>query len=327
MTRLATLALSFALATPSHALWPFSSKEEAPKAVGAVISAATGSVRYIKPGQAARPATQRPIHAKDRVKTGADGQAVIMFLDGTKIKIGKNSEFELTDHDPKKVNVRLLVGRVTAWVKRVQNRRFALRTPTAVASVRGTTLGAETNPPAFDLFSGAMDVTDNFGNTVPMTGGQTLGVDAQRGVQGQTPQTLTKSPPPEPKADPAAAKKKAAEAKKKADDAKKKAKDLKDKAEKAKKAGDPEADKLEAQAEDAAIDADKAEEQADLAEEFSAIEEAGAEASGTETSSPTGTAPVQQGDGTESDGTSETLQNEAIEQDQGISGDSSTSTP
>jgi ferric-dicitrate binding protein FerR (iron transport regulator) len=202
---LAALALLAGLAVPSHALWPFSDPAPAGP-LGAVLAEVSGAVNVKKAGAAAAAAgaAQTALDAGDVVTTGAGGQAVVAFLDGSKMLVRENSAFAIAGHSAKKVSVKIDVGTLQYWIaKQAKRRRYELRTPTAVASVRGTSGEVEValnGESSFAQWTGSTDVTDSRGNNVRLEANQQVTSDDQKGLEGAKVEPLAadKQPEPEP---------------------------------------------------------------------------------------------------------------------------------
>jgi ferric-dicitrate binding protein FerR (iron transport regulator) len=79
------------------------------------------------------------------VRTGADGFAELMFNDGSRINLDANSSLMLESANGNTSTYRLTLGRIKAHVKRLGDRRYKVRTPTAICGVRGTEFVLETN--------------------------------------------------------------------------------------------------------------------------------------------------------------------------------------
>ena len=79
------------------------------------------------------------------VRTGANGQVELMFNDGSRINLDANSSLELESAGAESSSYRLMMGRIKAYMKRLGERRFRVRTPTAVVAVRGTEFVLESN--------------------------------------------------------------------------------------------------------------------------------------------------------------------------------------
>lgn len=200
---LAALALLSALASPSHALWPFSDPAPAGP-LGAVLAEVSGAVNVKKAGAAAAApgAAQTALDAGDVVTTGAGGRAVVAFLDGSKMQLRENSAFSVAAHSAKKVSVKIDVGTLQYWIaKQAKRRRYELRTPTAVASVRGTSGEVEVEPngeSSFAQWTGSTDVMDSQGNNVRLEANQQVTSDDQKGLEGAKVEPLAQDNQPQP---------------------------------------------------------------------------------------------------------------------------------
>lgn len=202
---LAALALLSALAAPSNALWPFSDAKPAGP-LGAVLAEVSGPVNVQKAGAgAAVPgAAQTALDAGDVVTTGVGGRAVVAFLDQSKMQLKENSTFAVAGHSAKKVTVKIDIGTLQYWIsKQAKRRRYELRTPTAVASVRGTSGAVEVDlngESSFVQWTGSTDVTDGRGNAVRLEANQQVTSDDQKGLEDAKVEPLAadKQPEPEP---------------------------------------------------------------------------------------------------------------------------------
>ena len=87
-----------------------------------------------------------PLENQDRLKTGNDGYAEILYDDGSLVKMEENSEITLeevsADYKSKKITskVSLWFGRLLLNIAKFTHSqsRFTVKTPTVVAGVRGT---------------------------------------------------------------------------------------------------------------------------------------------------------------------------------------------
>ncbi|OGR58247.1 MAG: hypothetical protein A2X36_13315 [Elusimicrobia bacterium GWA2_69_24] len=120
----------------------------------------------------------------EEVRTESRSKLTLAFDDGSKVEIGPKSSFLLEKAEQAETSMRLSFGKMKAWVSRLANRQFAVRTPTAVCSVRGTEFGvqvAANGATQVDLFKGSLGVSDSRGNETLLQEGQRIGVD-QRGL-------------------------------------------------------------------------------------------------------------------------------------------------
>jgi energy-coupling factor transporter ATP-binding protein EcfA2 len=88
------------------------------------------------------------LEAQDRVRTGLQSAAMVVFPDGSRIKMGPNTSFTLTESDKGGSALSLDLGAVHAWVRKAlagASRRFSVKTPAAVCSVRGTEFVVDVN--------------------------------------------------------------------------------------------------------------------------------------------------------------------------------------
>ncbi|MBI4056451.1 MAG: FecR domain-containing protein, partial [Elusimicrobia bacterium] len=109
-----------------------------------------------------------PLNMGDRVRTGRRAKAQISLQDGSRLELGRSSSFEVGSMGSTLSSLRLTWGRLKAWVSHVADRRFEVRTPTAVAAVRGTEFEIQYHggTTSVDLYNGLLAVSDNHGNEV-----------------------------------------------------------------------------------------------------------------------------------------------------------------
>jgi hypothetical protein len=353
--RYLAVSISLCLASPAEAFFGWGRKPAAPAPIGAVVVELTGTVEY-QPADADawEPARlQQTLEQGDMLMTDLSGSAVILFLDGSKIRISKNAAFVMEKQNEREVKLEVKFGVFEAWVKKLTSRRWKVRTPSAVAAIRGTdfvirltspdgstqdfsTLQqlVESNQPipvdaTFELFTGAIDVSDGFGNQTALAPGQQLSADANTGISQSEPKAMPagKKMASKPKSQ-GAAKKRAAEAKANAKKAKKKAADAKKKAEKSGSEADQKA------AEEAQQEADKAELIEKIAEEIVELEQLSETPDATTPTQQTQQGQAGEESGEESGDEGETgsdgenpAATEKIEEDSGIQQDVSPSSP
>ncbi|MBI4679189.1 MAG: FecR domain-containing protein [Elusimicrobia bacterium] len=120
----------------------------------------------------------------DAVRTGSAGKATVVFEDGSRIELSASASFTLEDSSPRGTGVKLFMGALRAKVERLLTRRFTVRTPTAVCSVRGTEFQVEVQEggrTSVDLYKGLLAVEDSRGQQILLKQGQRLEVDL-RGI-------------------------------------------------------------------------------------------------------------------------------------------------
>lgn len=160
-----------------------------------------------------------------RLKTQRDSGVTVAFTDGSKLRIGPMATFTMEQAANSKVSVFVGLGKLEAWVKKFAGRTFSVRSPSMTAAVRGTVFVMAVMSPTMatlDCFEGSLAVTDNFGNTAAVGGGQRLEASATSGASAPAPvpptakapvePKVTVAPPPPPAAAPAAPKAPAAKA-------------------------------------------------------------------------------------------------------------------
>jgi ferric-dicitrate binding protein FerR (iron transport regulator) len=91
------------------------------------------------------------IAAGDGVRTGDEARARLDLSDGGILRLGANTEFELTELSPGETDpaTRLQVGAGHVWIsvsKALGNGAFEVDTPNGVAAVRGSLMGVEYYP-------------------------------------------------------------------------------------------------------------------------------------------------------------------------------------
>jgi hypothetical protein len=148
--------------------WAFLGVASAVQAAPA-LSALSGNVFIMKAGTRVwKPVgAGHALAAGDQVRTVAGASATIAFDDGSRINLGANGAFTLQESTADGTFLRLSLGSLRAWVNKALSRRFAVRTPTAVCSVRGTEFSVEVNAQghtSVQMFSGILAVADQRGN-------------------------------------------------------------------------------------------------------------------------------------------------------------------
>ncbi|MBI3299315.1 MAG: FecR domain-containing protein [Elusimicrobia bacterium] len=120
----------------------------------------------------------------DEVKTDRSSRVTMSFDDGSKIELAPNSSYLLETSRKAESMMTLSFGKLKAWVTKASSRRFAVRTPTAVCSVRGTEFDVNVNGDGstnVNLLSGLLGVQDNKGNEILLKPGESVDVDL-RGI-------------------------------------------------------------------------------------------------------------------------------------------------
>ena len=107
------------------------------------------------------------IHEKDIVKTLARSRCEITLVSGGKLRIGENSELEITKAEVKPMEksfgANLKTGDVWVAAKAVfgEKKNVSIRTPTAVAAIRGTVfrIDCDNNQSTINVYTGMVDVS------------------------------------------------------------------------------------------------------------------------------------------------------------------------
>jgi hypothetical protein len=144
--------------------------------------------------------TPQPLNPGDRIHTGEGSGAVVVFEDGSKAVLGAGSDFLIEEQTPGSISLNLSLGRMRTWVSKILHRRFLVRTPTAVCSVRGTEFQVQVRfggRTAVDMYKGLLSVTDSRGQEFLLKPGQRLDMDF-RGSLGPPQGTEGKATAPPP---------------------------------------------------------------------------------------------------------------------------------
>jgi hypothetical protein len=130
-----------------------------------LFTAAAKSGKDIKLGQ--------QLVAGDRLKTGANGRAALVLVDGTQLKINYNTDITLHDKDSKGkasprgiASIQIALGDLWAKVTK-KNSRLEFDTPAAVAAVKGTEpllSVSETGTLCAKLREGKLDIGNDMGS-------------------------------------------------------------------------------------------------------------------------------------------------------------------
>ena len=154
----------------------------------ASVSATDGKVLYLKSGSYtwAQVSRGQIVNSGDQLKTATDARASVVFDDGSRVELAPGTSFTLQQASPAASEMKVTLGGLKAWISKSLNRRFQVRTPTAVCSVRGTEFsvavdrGGETR---VQMFSGLLAVSDRSGNEVLLKDRQ--GVEVTQGGLGR----------------------------------------------------------------------------------------------------------------------------------------------
>jgi hypothetical protein len=164
-----------------------------------------GTVEVLKMDTADWLAVKAPymLEVGDQVRTGRKSKAEIYIKYGSKIRLQADTTFKVGKVSHEENAVEIVKGRMQAWIRKFAGRAFTVRTPAAVCAVRGTVLGVEVTEAGestWDLFSGAMQVSDNQNRTVDLLPGQRVAVSQAPAAPPPAAQAipLAVKPPAEP---------------------------------------------------------------------------------------------------------------------------------
>jgi hypothetical protein len=188
-TLLAAMAVFVCISASAHA------------AVKAALMNVAGDVKMQKSASAewVKAADGNVLEEGSRVKTGADGQAVIKMGNGHVVKIFPMSNvgtdsLQSSDNGSQKISLSVKEGRVMTKVSKLTtpDSSFSVKTPTGVAGVRGTAFDCAIPPGGGSMTLAVVDgaVAINVGGAEVVVGaGFELSV-----ADGATPGTPTKIP-------------------------------------------------------------------------------------------------------------------------------------
>lgn len=161
-------------------------------AVGGKINEIAGSVSYREKNNIPYQTAKKGIMVEKGywVKTGADGWAVLLMSDGSKLTLSNNTELEITDFvidkDKKDGLFSITHGKLRAFVVRLAGEKvdYRIKSPTAVAGIKGTEFMMMTQGLA-NVFFGNEGVTEVSGDTAAT---KPLSVDTMvQNTRGYTP--------------------------------------------------------------------------------------------------------------------------------------------
>ena len=126
------------------------------------VAVAVGEAKKLSPaGQSEQLLVGTKLMAGDRIRTGADGVAILVFSDEGRISLRADSELVIRHYeiDPTGVKTRIEIELIKGTVRqisgnasRAQPDRYRLNTPVAVIGVRGTDFLAKTSGDAVEAF-------------------------------------------------------------------------------------------------------------------------------------------------------------------------------
>jgi len=147
---------------------------------GTISMIPNGAVE-VRTGMVWRPASgTETLPAGTEVRTSASSTAELRFSDGSRIQLAPGTLFKIDKTDAKEASFSLRVGKIRAAFAGMFSSRVRIRTPTAVAAVRGTVfeMGATEKLSAIVMAEGVLEVTDNQGKQAVLTSEETLRIGA-----------------------------------------------------------------------------------------------------------------------------------------------------
>ncbi len=136
----------------------------------ASVTGYRGVVEIEKAGRAAgEPVNALPVRLSpgDKIRTGPSSEATLQLKDGSKVTVGPGAVFVVEEERAEQVTLHLFLGKVWLAVSKLESRRFRVRTPTAVCSVRGTEFSVEAQGAArtaVEVFDGLVSVRGALGD-------------------------------------------------------------------------------------------------------------------------------------------------------------------
>ncbi len=161
-----------------------------------VIADLAGSVVLERGGKNYRLSIGVPLYAQDRLTTRATGKVRVLLKDNSVVSIGPKSSIELSSlaiDQERSFVLDVLFGRfkmdVASWFRGPT--RGTVKTPTAVAGVRGTVLWGDTELDAVCALEGSIQLTSRTGDQDGVTLEATdKGVDCAAGMKDGNTDTI-----------------------------------------------------------------------------------------------------------------------------------------
>jgi len=132
------------------------------------ISLPLGKVQVQSKGSWSKAKPNQPVFEGNSIRTQAKSRCELTLKGGGKVRIGENAELELNEADVKPMvknfNANLKKGSVWVSAKAAfgEKKNVAVRTPTAVAAIRGTVFKAKAgdDESSVQVYDGKVDVND-----------------------------------------------------------------------------------------------------------------------------------------------------------------------
>lgn len=144
---------AFAQSAPAAAPSPAPNYDARLTAVSGEVTVYTADA----PTQPAAASVGMPLDEGDRVVVAAGGSAEVS-LDGTSLlELGENADFTLTSLSRARAELSLALGSLLAKIQKLGDDRLQVRTPAAVAAVRGTEFGVDAGGAGAEARVGVFD--------------------------------------------------------------------------------------------------------------------------------------------------------------------------
>lgn len=145
-------------------------------ALPGTISLIPNGAVEVRTGMIWRPALAEDLPAGSEVRTSASSTAELRFSDGSRIQLAPGTSFRIEKTDAKEASFSLGMGKIRAAFAGMFSSRVRIRTPTAVAAVRGTVfeMGTDEKGSAITMAEGVLEVTDNKGKEAVLTSEETV---------------------------------------------------------------------------------------------------------------------------------------------------------
>jgi tetratricopeptide (TPR) repeat protein len=155
----------------------------------AILSGARGDVRVERGGTGIPASINMDMLPGDRIVTGADGMAVLLYHDGTAVKLNVNSDFRLDDPSGAAASAGALdMGELWSLVKPEAD-AVRVMTPSAVVAVRGTELllSVRTDQSLLTVVAGKVEFFNDAGSVYVTDSQESL---ARKGSAPASPQVV-----------------------------------------------------------------------------------------------------------------------------------------
>jgi ferric-dicitrate binding protein FerR (iron transport regulator) len=115
-------------------------QEKQERELGFAVTSLKGDVSVLRKGlaQQVKITEDMQFGPGDKITTGAGGDISLVMVDGSRIEISENSQFEIVDSSQDSSITKLNKGKIKAYVHKMFYRRYEVHTPSVAVSIRGT---------------------------------------------------------------------------------------------------------------------------------------------------------------------------------------------